>query len=76
MAPAFSDSFWNKWLNIWNIDSTNHEVEDNTPDQVLDDVEDNVGLINEPVSTDEVTTVLTSLRNGKATGPEGIIGDI
>ena len=57
-------------------ESVNHEVEDNSPDQVVDNVEENVGLINEPVSTDEVTTVLTSLRNGKATGPEGIIGDI
>ena len=57
-------------------ESENHEVADNTPDQVVDNVKEDVGLINEPITKDEVTIALTSLKNRKAPGPDGIIGEI
>ena len=34
-------------------ESVNHEVEDNTPDQVVDNVEEDVGLTNEPITKDD-----------------------
>ena len=46
MVPAFSDSFETN-------ESVNHEVEDNTPDQVVDNVEEDVGLTNEPITKDD-----------------------
>ena len=33
-------------------------------------------LINEPITKDEVTRALISLKNGKAPGPDGIIGEV
>ena len=53
-------------------DPVNHEAEDDIPDDAVDDVE---GLINEPVAKDGVTRALTSLKDGKASGPDGITGN-
>ena len=46
------------------------------PDQEVDNVEEDVDLINEPITKNEVTIALTSRKNGKAPGPNGIIGEI
>ena len=46
------------------------------PDQEVDNVEEDVDLINEPITKNEVTIALISLKNGKTPGPDGIIGEI
>ena len=53
-------------------DPVNHAAEDDIPDDAVDDVE---GLMNEPVTKDGVTRALTSLKDGKASGPDGITGN-
>ena len=57
-------------------DEANHEGEDNTPDQVVGDVEEKVYLITEPITKDKVTIALTNLKNCKAQGPDGITGEV
>ena len=57
-------------------DSVNHEVEDDILGDIVGDVEGDMDLINEPITKDEVTRALISLKNGKAPGPDGIIGEI
>ena len=42
----------------------------------MGDAEGNMDLINEPITKDEVTRALISLKNGKAPGPDGIIGEM
>ena len=56
-------------------ESVNHEVQDNTPDQVVDNIEEDVGLINDPITKKKVTIALISLKNDEAPGPDGLIGD-
>ena len=42
----------------------------------MGDAEGDMDLINEPVTKEEVTRALISLKNGKAPGPDGIIGEM
>ena len=42
----------------------------------MGDVEGDMDLINEPITKDEVTRALISLKNGKVPGPDGIIGEM
>ena len=57
-------------------DPVNHEVEDDILGDIVGDVEGDMDLINEPITKDEVTRALISLKNGKAPGPDGIIGEV
>ena len=43
-------------------DPVNHEAEDNSTGDVAGTVDGDVALINEPVTKDEVTEALTSLK--------------
>ena len=56
-------------------DPVNREAKDDISGDTMVDVEGDIDLINEPVTKDEVTRALISLRNGKAPGPDGIIGE-
>ena len=42
----------------------------------MGDVEGDMDLINEPITKDEITRALISLKNGKAPGPDGITGEM
>ena len=42
----------------------------------MGDAEGDMDLINEPITKDEVTRALISLKNGKVPGPDGIIGEM
>ena len=55
-------------------DPVNHEAEDDSLGDIVGDAEGDIDLINEPQH--EVTRALISLKNGKAPGPDGIIGEI
>ena len=57
-------------------DPVNHEAEDDILGDIVGDAEGDMDLINEPVTKDEVTRALISLKNGKAPGPDGIIGEM
>ena len=57
-------------------DPVNHEAEDDILGDIVGDVEGDMDLINEPITKDEVTRALISLKNGKAPGPDGIIGEM
>ena len=54
-------------------DPVNHEAEDALLGDIVGDAEGDMDLINEPITKDEVTRALISLKNGKAPGPDGII---
>ena len=58
-------------------DPVNHEAEDDISGDVVGDNEGDIDLINEPITNDEIINYkLTSLRNSKAPGPDGIIGEM
>ena len=57
-------------------DPVNHEAKDDISGDLVGDVEGDIDLINEPITKDEVTRALISLKNGKAPGPDGIIGEM
>ena len=57
-------------------DLVNHEAEDDILGDIVGDVEGDIDLINEPITKDEVTRASISLKNGKAPGPDGIIGEM
>ena len=42
----------------------------------MSDVEEDIDLINEPITKYEVTRASISLKSGKAPGPDGIIGEM
>ena len=55
-------------------DPVKHEAEDDILGDIVGDVEGDMDLINEPITKDEITRAL--IKNGKAPGPDGIIGEI
>ena len=57
-------------------DPVNHEAEDDILGDIVGDAEGDMDLINEPITKGEVTRALISLKNGKAPGPDGIIGEM
>ena len=57
-------------------DPVNHETEDDILGDIVGDAEGDMDLINEPITKYEVTRALISLKNGKAPGPDGIIGEM
>ena len=58
-------------------DPVNHEAEDDDVlGDIVGDVEGDIDLINEPITKDEVTRALISLKNGKAPGSDGFIGEM
>ena len=57
-------------------DPVNHEADDDILGDIVGDAEGDMDLINEPITKDEVTGTLISLKNGKAPGPDGIIGEM
>ena len=55
----------------------NHEAEDDISGDVVGNVERDIDLINEPITNDKIINYkLISLKNGKAPGPDGIIGEM
>ena len=57
-------------------DPAHDESENDTRDQEVGCDEEDVGLINEPSTKDEILRAIRSLKNGKAPGPDRIIGEI
>ena len=56
---------------------TNHPthdvIDDDPPESVEEMDEDALGIINEPISKEEIIKAIQNLKNGKAPGPDGII---
>ena len=85
LAPKHTRTENNTSIDMWyqyfrtvleTDDPVNHEAEDDILGDIFGDAEGDMGLINEPITKDEVTRALISLKDRKAPGPDGIIGEM
>lgn len=74
-TSAISGQQWfDHFKNVFNPPDADSDMT-NADDFVLNAVETNCDALNAPISTNEIRTAIKALKNQKAAGPDGIIGE-